>query len=124
MGREHSEVMAREGEIGHVEPDGDTIEDRYRARGLLPECRLPIEDSRNFYPGAENAVQTWYGIDVREPNGVMTIDDEQDLAQNILINWMTSPPHRKVLLLASASEVGLGMAIADGNKVYAAAEFC
>lgn len=124
MGREHSQVMAREGEIGHVEPDGDTIEDRYRSRGLLPECRLPIANSDRFYPGAENAVQTWVNRDVIQGDDVISIENEADLAQNIFTIWMNSELHRKAMLVYSADQMGLGLAITDAGKVYGSLELC
>lgn len=124
MGENHSQVMAREGEIGHVEPDGDTIKDRYESRGLLPECRLPIEGSDQYYAGAENAAATWIHRDVQTDDGTTYIDSERGLAKRLVEQWMNSPPHRKAMLVSSADEGGLGLYITDDNKVYASLELC
>jgi len=124
MGEAHSAVMAREDEIGHVEPDGTTIEDRYDSRGLLPECRLSIPESNEFYPGAENAAQTWIEQEVITGSGSTYISSEKELAEELLRQWMNSPPHRKPMLLPGMSQVGLGINISDSGKVYASLEMC
>jgi uncharacterized protein YkwD len=41
----------------------------------------------------------------------------------MLDEWLGSPGHRDVLLLAAADEAGLGVAVRDGT-VYAALEVC
>ena len=82
MGEEHSSVMAEEGSIGHVEPNGDNIEDRYRERGLLPECRLPIEGTDRYYAGAENAAQSWVYTEIERDDGTTDyISSEEGLAE-------------------------------------------
>ncbi|WP_431359054.1 CAP domain-containing protein [Halovenus amylolytica] len=125
MGESHSQVMAREGEIGHVEQDGDTIKSRYEDRGLLPECRLPIDGSNRYYEGAENAAATWIHRSIESEDGTTTrINSEQELAEQLVAQWMNSPPHRKAMLVGSADEAGLGLYITDENKVYASLELC
>jgi len=116
MGQAHSADMATHEYVGHEQPDGTTIADRYRDRGLLPECRLPTGDGR-VYPGAETAI--------RLPiEGLSTgTDTEQELARVLLDEWLASPGHRDVLLLAAADEAGLGVVSSDGT-VYAALEVC
>lgn len=125
MGENHSRVMAEMGEIGHVEPDGDTIKDRYQQQGLLPECRLPIANSDRYYPGAENAASTWVRRDIELGNGsIVYINSESELAQRLFEQWMGSTPHREAMLVSSADEVGLGLHITTNNKVYASLELC
>lgn len=125
MGSEHAENMREHDYIGHVQPDGTTIEDRYRDRGLLPKCRLSAGDGK-YYDGAENAAGAHIDELVTHPGTSESfyIDTESELAAFLLDSWMTSDGHRKVLLLDSAKEIGLGIAISDSGRVYAALEFC
>lgn len=125
MGEAHSQNMAEHDYLGHVEPDGDTIEDRYRRRGLLPECRLPLDGSGRYYAGAENAAHFWVNERVKlTDDETIYVADETDLARGIFRSWMNSPPHRKAMLVASADEAGLGLHIDDRGKVYASLELC
>lgn len=125
MGQSHSRNMAEYHYLGHVEPDGDTIEDRYRRRGLLPECRLPLEGSARYYAGAENAAHFWVNERVQlTDQETIYVADEADLARGLFRSWMNSPPHRKAMLVASADEAGLGLYVDDRGKVYASLELC
>jgi uncharacterized protein YkwD len=127
MAVKHSNAMAEEGEIGHVEADGSTIEDRYRSRGLLPECRLEISGSDKYYPGAENAAKTHVGkmlsVDWTDTNSYI-VTDERDLAYALFQMWMHSKGHREAMLVASADQAGLGFVVTDSNVVYASLELC
>lgn len=101
MGRAHSRDMAENEYFAHKEPDGDTIEDRYNQRGLLPKCRLPISGTDRYYPGAENIAKTHIDTQVTADwaeGGSYSVYDEQDLARAIFQMWMHSPPHRKAML--------------------------
>lgn len=125
MGNQQAADMAEHDYIGHVDSEDRTIEDRYRARGLLPECKLDTTDNR-FYLGAENAASGHIYKDVIRwwDEKVVNIDSEERLAEYLVNIWMNSTPHRKVMLLDSADEAGLGLAITDSNKIYGALEFC
>jgi len=127
MGRAHSENMARNNYIGHIEPNGDTIEDRYRDRGLLPECELSIDGTRQYYAGAENAAKTHIGTPVLydwAADGTYTIESESELAYALFQGWMHSEGHREAMLVASADQAGLGISITDDDEVYASLELC
>jgi len=124
MGVAHSQSMAENDYIGHEEPDGSTIEDRYRERGLLPECRLPVEGSQEYYPGAENANAVHIGSYETTYNEFVTIQSEQEIARVLFEEWMHSPGHRKAMLVSSADEAGLGIWINEKGVVYSSLELC
>lgn len=125
MGTEHSQNMAEYDYVGHVEPDdGSTIEDRYRNRGLLPECRLSVEGSNRYYPGAENAANFWIGRPIETAEGTIVIENERDLARGLYVEWMNSDGHRDAMLVASADQAGLGIWITDEGEVFASLELC
>jgi len=113
MAQNHSENMATHGYVGHEQPDGTTIKDRYDDRGLLPECKLKIKNSNKAYYGTENALR------LTSPKLINT----NVLAENIKRAWMESKPHREAMLVESADEVGLGMEIRQ-DKLYVALELC
>jgi uncharacterized protein YkwD len=125
MGNQQAADMAEHDYIGHKDSEGRMIEDRYRARGLLPECKLKTTGNR-FYPGAENAVSAYLFTDfLRWPDEKeISIESEERLAEYFFNAWMNSSGHRKVMLLNSADEAGLGLAVTDSNKVFAALELC
>jgi uncharacterized protein YkwD len=125
MGNQQAADMAENNYIGHEDSQGRTIEDRYRARGLLPECKLETTGNQ-FYPGAENAAESYIWQDLIRwwDDKIVSIDSEERLAEHLFNSWMNSSGHRKVMLLNSADEAGLGLAITDSNNVYAALEFC
>lgn len=52
MGSSHVADMREHRYTGHEDSEGRTIEDRYRNRGLLPECELPTGDNQ-FYAAME-----------------------------------------------------------------------
>ena len=124
MGNAQAANMAQHDYVGHVQPDGTGIQDRYEARGLLPECRLEQRGTDRYYPGAENAAQTWVGRSVQTDDGLDYIGDEYDLGEELFEMWMHSPPHREAMLVSSADEMGLGLNVTADGKVYAALELC
>jgi len=124
MGESHADNMAEHSYMGHVQPDGTTISDRYRERGLLPECRLPIKGTDRYYAGAENAAYTYLYTRISGSNPVDYINSEEDLGRHLFHMWMNSKPHREAMLVYSADEMGLGFEVTEDSKVYAALELC
>jgi len=123
MGDKHSATMAAHGYIAHEFPDGTSIEDRYRDRGLLPECNLEKRDG-TYYPGTENVAKTHVHVDLISEHEPDYIDSERDLAQHLFEMWMGSDGHREAMLVYSADEAGLGLNITRDDEVYAALELC
>lgn len=124
MGEAHAANMAEHDYIGHEWPDGTTIQDRYSERGLLPECRLDIEGTNQYYAGAENAAGAWFDRRFESSGGSYYVTDEEELGQVLFSIWMNSQLHREAMLVHSASEMGLGINITEDGKVYAALELC
>lgn len=126
MGQEHAENMAEHDYIGHVQPDtGMTIEDRFRDRGLLPECELEVSGTNEYYPGAENAAGAAVGR-VTHPgtDETFTITDNDDVAEFLMSSWMSSEGHRAVMVLPAVDAIGLGVAVREDGEIFAALEFC
>lgn len=124
MAKEHSDDMAEHDYLGHTDSAGRTIQDRYEARGLLSECRLDIMGSERYYRGAENVVSGYVNQRFRNGGASYFVTDEQELAEALFSIWMNSPPHRRAMLVHSATEAGLGVSITESGKVYAALELC
>lgn len=107
----HAEDMAARGYFDHASPSGKTVEDRLRAEGR--QCSRP----------GENIAQTWWRESLRGP-GPDYIDSDETLAEALLIQWKNSPGHRDIMLQAGATDVGLGIGVTDGGKVYATMVIC
>ena len=123
MGESHSQNMIRHDYFDHVQPDGTTTEDRYRERGLLPECELPTKEG-GYYAGAENLAKTHVNTNVIMDNGsTVYITSERELAKQLFVQWMNSKGHREAMLVYSADEAGLGLGF-DDDTVYASLELC
>jgi len=112
MASAQAKHMATNGYYNHTRPDGTTIADRYKERGLLPECRLGIDGSRRYYAGAENILES-----AKDPA------QGAEFADHAYRVWNESKPHRKVMMLDSAQSVGFGYA-QSGGMTYAVLEFC
>lgn len=125
MGQAHAENMAEHDYIGHEQPDGTTIEDRYQERGLLGECRLPVPGDSRYYPGAENAAGAAMG-QVTHPgtDKFFNVQTDADLAEFLMSSWMSSDGHRRVMTLPAVRRIGLGVAARSEEQIYAALEFC
>ena len=125
MGNAQAANMAEHDYIGHEQPDGTTIEDRYSDRGLLPKCEM-LAGGQRFYPGAENAAGAHVNIEVTHSgtDRYWDINDEETLANFLMDSWMSSDGHRRVMVLDAVDEIGLGLAIRDDGEVFAALEFC
>lgn len=124
MGIDHSEVMAEAGRIGHSGLGDGSIESRFSNRGLLPQCRIQTSGNR-FYPGAENAGQTWIERNIISGDtGPDYIDSNRDLAKSLFTMWMNSAGHRRPMMEERLGSVGLGFVITDTGEVFAALEMC
>lgn len=124
LGREHSEYMADEGQLTHEESGGRTIKHRFQKRGLLPKCEIEIRGSDRYYPGAENAAQTWIYTNIQAESGIEYYSSARELAEGLLRQWLNSPGHRKPMVQPDVKEIGLGIVITPNNKVWASLEFC
>jgi uncharacterized protein YkwD len=126
MGDEHAANMAEHDYVGHVQPDTNMgITDRFRDRGLLPECEIDVPGTGQYYPGAENVATAAVGR-VTHPgtDETVTISENDDVAAFLLDSWMTSESHREVMVLPTIEAVGLGVAVRDDGEIFAALEFC
>lgn len=127
MATAHAENMRQHDYIGHVQPDGTTIEQRFRDRGLLPACKIDTQSGVGYYPGAEVTAGTWLGRPVSaewEEESQYMVTSSEELVHALFQEWMHSSEHRKVLMLEGVTKGGLGIAINDDGKVYAAYELC
>ena len=125
MASSHAANMAEHDYLGHKQPDGTTIEDRFRDRGLLPECELPVPGSDRYYPGTENVAGAVESGRVTHPGTDETfyIDAPDSLAEFVMDSWMKSPPHRDVMTLPAIGKAGIGVG-RNGEDLFVAVEFC
>jgi uncharacterized protein YkwD len=106
MARRHAKNMAANSYVGHVQPDGTTLADRYDAAGL--SCTLSTGQI-----AGENLLRI-------QPS----TDDEQEIAKQIVQSWMDDPDAREKLLANYLGEQGIGVAVTDRGTVYVVQNFC
>ncbi len=121
---DHAAVMARELDIFHTQPDGDTREDRYEQAGY--DCRIEINDNE-YVTGGENVAQTWYRTNVVTNDGTAFYDTPRELANGIVSQWMNSSGHRENILRSYWNNQGIGIEFVwegDDLAVYVVQDFC
>lgn len=124
VARGHADLMAENGELFHTQPDGDTLQDRYRQTGF--ECRIRT-GSGTYSTGAENVAKTWYQVDVISERGTVHYNTPDELATGIVNQLMNSTGHRDNILKPYWQNEGIGVSIeeVDGNTaVFVTQDFC
>lgn len=110
VAREHSVDMIDQGYVGHESPDGVTPADRL--------------DEAGCSAGGENVAQSWFGEPVDVDGERFVAEDEGELADHLVSQWMDSPGHRENVLRESYAESGVGVVVTEENRVYATQKFC
>ena len=102
VGAAHSEDMHERGFVGHENPDGEGLRERYAAFGL--DC-----------PGGENVYHSPNGGLARSPDA---------LADHVVAAWMDSEGHREALLKARFTRQGVGVVGGPEGGVWVTQDFC
>jgi uncharacterized protein YkwD len=115
IAREHSQDMAKRGFFDHVNPDGKSPRDRVRMAGY--NCPKTVGENifqNNLYSRVQirGNVKTYYWNSLDE------------IATSTVQGWMSSPGHRQNILQHEYGKTGIGVAIADDEKVYITQVFC
>lgn len=134
--RKHSEAMARGDYLSHGTPD--------QKRNLSPYERLQNEDLKPRFASENIAFnfllryQSGKPFFTREENGNTVFSYEPDgealsphtyvsFAEDIVRQWMDSPPHRKNLLSKEPTGLGVGAALAPAasgfDQIYCDQDF-
>ena len=100
----HSRDMAERNYVGHTNPDGESIADRYREFGYACDTNGEI-------------IQ-WLDYDDIDDRGADT------LARTIVENWMDSELHRSFVLNESWDQQGFGVYVTDSRRVYVTQNTC
>jgi len=143
VARRHSEDMARNGYIGHLDSQDRSFEDRmeFQDRDEKKVCMSPggreaveeIEESEYQEieeipePGTgENAGATFYEIEMEDQRTGETVvnENEDDIARSLVNDWMISPAHRENLLDDRWNSVSVGVYVSEGKTVFATQVFC
>lgn len=98
--RYFAEYMARSGRYGHT-ADGNQPSERAEAHGY--EICIVTENIANVY---------------REQG----FSDEDALAQEVVQGWIESPPHRRNMVDADVTEIGVGVARSEESGAYYAVQ--
>jgi uncharacterized protein YkwD len=123
IGRAHSEDMARNRYLAHVNPQGMDPTQRARAAGF--ECRNRV--GRITYTGvAENIYQNnlYHRAVTSGTRTTYEWNSEEKIATASVRGWMDSSGHRANILNARYTRTGVGVSFAADQKVYITQEFC
>jgi uncharacterized protein YkwD len=124
IARKHSEDMAKQHYIAHMNPAGQNPTARGNAAGYT--CRKDY-GSYYTYGIAENLFQnnlyssaTYFSnretvYDWNSPEAIVAIT---------VAGWMNSSGHRENILTPTFDREGIGIAIASDDKVYITEDFC
>jgi uncharacterized protein YkwD len=98
--------------FAHENPDGESPRDRILATGI--SCPLT----------GENLHQTWYDEQISNDRGIYTLTTADGVAEDVVVAFMQSPPHRKTLLDAQFDRIGVGVSVNTQRNVHATQNFC
>lgn len=116
-----SQDMADRDYFAHRAPTGERFQDIYSDHGV--SCR--ISHGGSIYLGGENLAKTWFDRTVRTGSGGnVYYEDEQELAEGLVRQWMNSDGHRQAILRPYYDNHGIGVVLTNSNQVYATSHFC
>lgn len=126
IARGHSTHMGSEGFYSHESPSGKDFQDRYADAGY--SCRIPLGNGE-YAVGSENLASTYAYIMVETSNGTTQYDTNEEVANAIVEQWLSSEQHRENLLKRYWDDEGIGVALSDrsndsGVRVYVTQNFC
>ena len=143
VARGHSADMANNGYVGHLDSQNRSFGERMEfGNGMDSEVCLPSEDRENVEeirqsdrlrigelpsPAAgENAGATFYETEVRDERNDETVvnENEEDIAQSLVNDWMVSPVHRENILDERWNSMSVGVYVSEGKTVFATQVFC
>ncbi|MDZ7688761.1 MAG: CAP domain-containing protein [Halobacteriales archaeon] len=141
IARSHSEDMANNGYVGHVDSQGHDFEERMEFdNGLDGRVCVPAEErerldeladgggwSLDSSPNTgENAGATFYETEVNDERTGETVvnENEDDIARMLVNDWMASPAHRENILSEDWNAISVGVYVSEGKTVFATQVFC
>ncbi|MCY4491117.1 MAG: CAP domain-containing protein [Thaumarchaeota archaeon] len=124
IAKSHSLDMSERDYFEHDTPEGLDPTDRGIRAGF--ECR---RDYGSFYTYglAENIALNYTYSTYRISGDKSTYDwleNEEELAKDIVVGWMNSPGHRENILKDTYERIGIGVIINDAEEVYSTQNFC
>lgn len=118
--REHSVNMSENNYLGHVNPAGEGVEERY-----IDECDA-LRDGREEFEYSENAAVVWYKVvfesSLTEEN--VYARSEEGVADLLVDEWRASEIHRENLLDSRWETVGVGVTVDENGTVFGTQAFC
>lgn len=126
IARDHSQDMSDRNYFDHINPDGETPTDRGVKVGY--DCRKDYDTHYTFGLGENVAYDYTYDYYTTLLDGTILsytwFDDEETVANEIVVGWMNSPGHRENILKPGYEKIGVGIFINNDEKVYATQNFC
>jgi len=117
IARSHSQDMAKNGFFSHTNLKGQDPTQRGNLLGYSCYKDYGLHYTEGI---AENIYMTPKGNVI----GCGNVYSENEIANCVVIGWMSSPGHRKNILTSTYDKEGIGVAISSDGKVYATENFC
>ncbi len=118
--RDHADNMSENDYVGHVNPAGETVEERY-----VDECDA-LRDGREEFEYSENAAVVWYKTvfesSLTDEN--VYARSEEGVAELLVDEWLASELHRENLLDNRWETVGVGVKVDENGTVFGTQAFC
>jgi len=118
--REHSVNMSENNYLGHANPAGEGVEERY-----IDECDA-LRDGREEFEYSENAAVVWYKVvfesSLTEEN--VYARSEDGVADLLVDEWRASDVHRQNLLDPRWEAIGVGVTVDENGTVFGTQAFC
>lgn len=111
VARAHSGDMVRHEYTGHQGSDGRLPADRINEAGI--DCLV-----------GENAAQTFHYRIIRTDDGRTIHTAADEVAEDLVNQWMNSPDHRSNILHEGYESHGVGVELSDTGVVQATNKFC
>lgn len=116
----HSKDMSQNNYFAHTSPSGQTMSDRYEEANYI----CSIDTRAVVQQGAENIAQTWYQEPISTKSGTALHENEEDVAEGLVTQWMNSPGHKKNILKTYWNNEGIGIYVTEDDEVFATQNFC
>lgn len=118
--REHSANMSDSFYLGHVEPDGSSVEERY-----LDGC-ASLRDGRSEMRYSENVASVWYKtvFNSSGTEGTTLLVTEEGVAEALVAEWINSASHRRNMLGENWTTTGVGVVVGENGAVFGTQAFC
>jgi uncharacterized protein YkwD len=100
--------------------------DRMASMGYLSHgpAQRRLERRADCPLSGEVAAQTYIYETFEGENDTVLIDNHEKAGEQLIKQWMNSPPHRRIMLEQNFTHVGVGINVTHRGELYAVMDYC